>query len=122
MSNLRRSILIVDDEPLIAETLSLILRDAGFEPHIAHNGVAALELARRVRPDLMLTDVILPGMNGLELAVKVRELLPTSRILLFSGQAVTADLLEIARKARGEEFEVLPKPLDPEELLARLRA
>jgi DNA-binding response OmpR family regulator len=121
MSDLRRSILIVDDEPLIAETLSLILRDAGFEPHVAYNAKSALELARQVRPDLMLTDVILPGMNGLELAVKVRELLPKCRILLFSGQAVTADILEIARKAGGQDFEVLPKPVDPEELLSKLK-
>jgi DNA-binding response OmpR family regulator len=118
---LRRSILVVDDEPLIAETLTLILRDAGFDPYVAHNATSALELIPQVRPDLMLTDVILPGMNGLELAVRVRELLPDCRILLFSGQAVTADLLDLAKQAGGEEFEVLPKPLDPEELLARLK-
>ena len=121
MNQRGRSILVVDDEPLIAETLTLILRDAGFHPHVAHNATSALELIQQVRPDLMLTDVILPGMNGLELAVRVRQLLPHCRILLFSGQAVTADLLELAKQAGGEAFEVLPKPIDPEELLTKLR-
>ena len=63
---------------------------------------------------------MLPGMSGIEVAIRVREFLPTCKILLFSGQASTADLLEDAR-VRGYEFQILAKPVHPQDLLAKLR-
>src|SRR5262245_56366513 len=101
MTDFRRSILIVDDEPLIADTLALILRHAWFDPSVAYNGGTALEIARRTRPDVVLSDVILPGMSGLDLVLQIRKLLPGVRLLLFSGQAVTAEMLEA--KEGGQE-------------------
>jgi len=61
------------------------------------------------------------GLNGIDAAIKIREILPSIKILLFSGQAATADLLEKAR-TQGYEFEILAKPVHPQDLLAKLRA
>jgi CheY-like chemotaxis protein len=77
-------------------------------------------MAQLFAPDMLISDVIMAGLNGIDAAIKIRELLPKVKILLFSGQAATADLLEKAR-ARGYEFEILAKPVHPGDLLARLR-
>jgi CheY-like chemotaxis protein len=73
-----------------------------------------------VHPDLVISDVVMPDMDGIEAAIQIRRFLPSCKILLFSGQAVTADLLENAR-ARGHDFEILAKPVHPQDLLAKLR-
>ena len=62
----------------------------------------------------------MPDMNGIEAAIHIREFLPACKILLFSGQAATVDLLEDAR-VHGHEFEILAKPIHPGDLLAKLR-
>ena len=72
-------------------------------------------------PDLVISDVIMPDMNGIEAAIHIRKFLPACKVLLFSGQAATADLLESAR-SQGHEFEILAKPVHPQDLLANLRA
>ena len=116
-----RKIMVVDDEHLIADTLSLILRSKGWEPTTAYNGAAGLQRFQETRPEYVITDVVMPEMNGVEMAIRIRELDPDCRILLFSGQAATTDLVENAR-SRGHEFEVLAKPVHPAELLAKLEA
>lgn len=113
-------VLVVDDERVIADTLVIILNQHGFDAHAVYTGTAAVERARSVRPELIISDVIMPDMNGIEAAVRIRSFLPDCKILLFSGQAATADLLESAR-ARGHEFEILAKPVHPQDLLAKLR-
>ena len=77
-------------------------------------------IVRARQPDLIISDVIMPDMNGIEAAIRIRQALPGCKILLFSGQAATADLLEKAR-AQGHEFEILAKPVHPQDLLAKLR-
>ena len=72
------------------------------------------------QPDMLISDVIMTGMTGIEAAIITRQRLPSCKILLFSGQAATADLLEKAR-AQGHEFEILAKPVHPTDLLAKLR-
>jgi CheY-like chemotaxis protein len=62
----------------------------------------------------------MPDMNGIDAAIKIREFLPACKILLFSGQAATADLLENARK-HGHQFDILAKPVHPKDLLAKLQ-
>jgi CheY-like chemotaxis protein len=79
-----------------------------------------VDRARETKPDLIISDVIMPDMNGIEAAIRIRQALPGCKILLFSGQAATADLLEKAR-AQGHEFEILAKPVHPQDLLAKLR-
>ena len=113
-------VLVVDDEKVIADTLAIILNKAGYNASAAYTGNQAVDLARSERPDLVITDVIMPDMNGIEAAIHIREFLPACKILLFSGQAATVDLLEDAR-VHGHEFEILAKPIHPGDLLAKLR-
>ena len=113
-------VLIVDDERVIADTLSMILNQSGFEARAVYSGEGALELARSFAPDMLISDVIMADLNGIDAAIQFRVLLPKIKILLFSGQAATADLLEKAR-TKGYEFEILAKPVHPQDLLNKLR-
>ncbi len=119
-ANQKPRVLVVDDERVIADTLAIILNQHGYEATAVYTGTAAVEQARIVHPDLVISDVIMPDMNGIEAAINIRKFLPTCKILLFSGQAATADLLESAR-AQGHEFEILAKPVHPQDLLSKLR-
>ena len=113
-------VLVADDERVIADTLAMILNQSGFEARVAYSGEKALELATDFQPEMLISDVIMAGLNGIDAAIKIREVLPSIKILLFSGQAATADLLEKAR-GQGYEFEILAKPVHPQDLLAKLR-
>ena len=113
-------VLVVDDEHVIADTLAIILNQSGFDAAAVYTGTAAVERAKTEKPDLIISDVIMPDMNGIEAAIRIRQILPGCKILLFSGQAATADLLEKAR-LQGHEFEILAKPVHPQDLLAKLR-
>jgi CheY-like chemotaxis protein len=95
----RPTILVVDDEAVIADTLGRILEINGFRVNIAYDGISALKLSRTVLPDLLLTDVSMPGMSGIDLAIEMQRSLPNCKVLLFSGQASTSDLLGAARLA-----------------------
>lgn len=114
-------VLVADDEQVIANTLAIILNQAGFEARAVYSGEKALETLSTFQPDMLISDVIMTGMTGIEAAIQTRQQLPNCKILLFSGQAATADLLERAR-AQGHEFEILAKPVHPTDLLAKLRA
>lgn len=113
-------VIVADDEHVIADTLAYILNQAGFEATAVYTGKEAVDLAHDLNPDLLVTDVIMPDMNGIEAAIHIRQFLPSCKVLLFSGQAATAGLLEEAR-ARGYEFEILSKPVHPQDLVAKLR-
>jgi DNA-binding NtrC family response regulator len=112
-------VLVVDDERVIADTLSIILSKSGFSAITAYNGESALKLAHAVQPDLLISDVVMPGMTGIELAIAVTKAVPECKVLLFSGQASTADLLEKARHD-GHDFTVLTKPVHPTDMLGRI--
>ncbi len=114
-------VLVADDEQVIANTLAIILNQAGFEAKAVYSGETAVESLEEFQPNMLISDVIMTGMTGIEAAIKVRAKLPNCKILLFSGQAATADLLEKAR-AQGHEFEILAKPVHPTDLLAKLRS
>jgi DNA-binding response OmpR family regulator len=115
----RPVVLVVDDESAIADTLTEILSRSGYAAMTAYDGNEALETALVTPPELLITDVILPGMSGVELAITVRRIFPDCKILLFSGQASTADLLATA-KSEGHHFTLLTKPVHPRELLAHV--
>jgi CheY-like chemotaxis protein len=117
----RLRVLVVDDEPLIAQTVAAILNLHGFDAIEALSGEAALETARQVQPDIVLSDVLMPKMSGVELGIKIRQEFPAARVFLFSGQAATSELMRKAQ-AEGYTFELFPKPIHPEELIAKLRA
>src|SRR5271154_698373 len=116
----RPRILVVDDERLIADTIADILEGAGFHAMAAYDGWTALEAAARAHPDCLLSDVLMPGMNGVELAIAMRKLYPAARILLFSGQAGISQILLEGQK-QGFEFELIPKPIHPFKLIERLK-
>lgn len=119
-NHLKPKVLVVDDERIIADTLAMILNQSGFQARAVYSGEKALELATTYAPDMLITDVIMADLNGIDAAIQIRALLPEIKILLFSGQAATADLLEKAR-AHGYEFEILSKPVHPQDLLTKLR-
>ena len=120
-STTKPKVLVADDERVIADTLAMILNQSGFEARAVYSGERALELAATLKPDMLISDVIMADLNGIDAAIRIRALLPQIKILLFSGQAATADLLEKARD-RGYEFEILAKPVHPQDLLTRLRS
>jgi DNA-binding response OmpR family regulator len=114
-------IYIVDDEKVITETLAVILRHSGFAVAPFEDPLQALASVPKTPPDLLITDVMMPGMNGIDLAIEIRQSCPRCPVLLLSGKTVTPDLLEAARQPDGE-FEIVPKPVHPAELLARIGA
>jgi CheY-like chemotaxis protein len=115
----RPRILVVDDQKLIVDTIAEILEGAGFEVAVACDGWKALDMAARFHPDRLLTDVLMPGMNGVELAIAVQTMYPSVKILLFSGQAGISEVLEVGEQ-RGFKFEVIPKPIHPRKLIERI--
>jgi DNA-binding response OmpR family regulator len=111
---------VVDDERVIADTLAMILNGAGFRALPFSDPLDALAAASTEPPNLLITDVVMPNMNGIQLAIRFRETYPECKVLLFSGQAATGDLLERARQ-QGHDFDILAKPVHPKDLLAKLR-
>ena len=113
-------IIVVDDEPIIADTLVNILEGEGHDALAVSHGESAIKWAKMVLPDAVISDVIMPGMNGIETAKAIMQALPNCRIILFSGQTASVDMLAKAR-AEGYSFEVLAKPINPEKLLEKLK-
>lgn len=116
----RLRVLVVDDERLIAQTVAAILNANGFEAVEAFSGEEALRVVRSFHPDIVLSDVLMPRMSGVELGIRLRAECPQARVLLFSGQAATSELMRKAGE-EGHRFELFPKPIHPDELIARLR-
>ena len=117
----RRTVLIVDDEHLIADTLAEILNDSGnFVAVAVYDGASALEQVRNTGLDILITDVVMPEMNGIELAKAIKSMYPKTRIVLLSGQAQTRDLIQQAEH-EGYGFELWAKPIHPDILLERLK-
>ncbi len=119
MTTMDRSILVVDDEPSLADTLAVIFQQAGYIANAVYSGEEALAFIAARRPSLVVTDVILPGMDGIALAKTIRMSYSTCRVLLFSGNADTQDLLEAAQQ-EGHAFEILAKPIPPPQMLAKV--
>src|ERR1700733_3910219 len=87
-------VLIADDEQVIANTLAIILNQAGFDARAVYSGEKAVEAIDGFKPNMLISDVIMTGITGIEAAIQVRKKLPSCKILLFSGQAATPALLE----------------------------
>ena len=120
-NRVKPKVLVVDDERIIADTLAMILNQSGFEARAVYSGEKAVEQASLFEPQMLITDVIMADLNGIDAAIQIRAILPQVKVLLFSGQAATADLLEKAR-TQGYEFEILAKPVHPQDLLNKLKA
>lgn len=105
---------------LIADTIVQILNRNGFIAEAAYGGAQAIEIARHHCPELVLSDVLMPQIDGVEAAIAIRGHCPDTRIILFSGQAATVEILSRARE-RGHNFELLAKPIHPTLLIQHLR-
>lgn len=115
-----KRVFVVDDEKVIATTLAIILTQSGFVAESFTEPTQALSSAMGDVPNLLISDVMMPGMNGIDLAIAMREKCPDCKILLFSGQSATADLLKDAR-TKGHDFQLLQKPIHPTDLLNAIR-
>jgi CheY-like chemotaxis protein len=115
----RLRVLIVDDQKLIADTLVEILTNAGFDAVASYDGWQALEVASRFAPNWVISDVLMPRMNGVELAIAIRKNYPMATILLFSGQAGISEILQEGER-KGFEFELIAKPIHPLRLIERI--
>jgi DNA-binding NtrC family response regulator len=113
-------IVVVDDEPRIANTLCQIIRGAGFQAFAAYEAEGAMMLCRHHSPAMLISDVNMPGISGLELAGQLSREMPACHIILFSGHVDTAPLLAAARE-QGNHFQLVVKPVQPEDLLERIR-
>ncbi len=115
----RPMVLVVDDEPVIADTLVEILNMSGYAAIAAYDGEDALETALLMPPELVIADVGLPGISGIEVATVLRTKLPECKVLLLSGQPATFGLSEPV-KMDGKGFAVIDKPVHPSDLLAQI--
>ncbi|HEY2470193.1 MAG TPA: response regulator [Terracidiphilus sp.] len=116
----KQRILVVDDERRVADTLCVILGASGFDARAAYNGWTALDTAARFQPDYLLSDVLMPRMNGVELAITARNSIPLIKILLFSTQVGISEILESGQK-RGFTFQLIAKPIHPLKLIEQLK-
>lgn len=110
-------ILIVDDDTSIATTLSAVLELEGYETAIAFSGEEAIERAVAIKPDLLLADISMPGIDGVKAATEIVQVLPNCKVLFISGIANTAEDLLTSARERGLTFDIARKPIPPTDLL-----
>ena len=120
----RGSVLVVDDEPTITEVVSRYLARSGYETRTAGDGLSAIELAGRRRPDLVVLDLMLPGLDGLEVMRRLRELGETGprervAVILLTAKGEESDRV-IGLRLGADDYVV--KPFSPAELVARVDA
>ena len=120
MENDQIRVFVVDDQPIIASTLADILRLSGFSATSFTDPYEALLAACADAPDLVISDIEMPGLSGIGLAIQLKELRLCSNILLISGHQAGIDLVDEARKF-GHDFHVLAKPIGPRKLIAEIR-
>jgi DNA-binding NtrC family response regulator len=113
-------VFIVDDEMSIAKMMSVVLQMNLFDAVPYDDPEQALEAARSAPPDYLISDIMMKGMTGIELATSIRQELPACKILLFSGQPDAPQMVQVARDS-GFDFPFLQKPIHPTDLVAVLR-
>ena len=116
--SMKARILVVDDDEALAEMIGIVLRNDGFDPVFCADGAQALEVFRSSKPDLVLLDLMLPGMDGIEVCRQIRAEsdLP---IVMLTAKSDTAD---VVRGLESGADDYVPKPFKPAELVARVRA
>jgi CheY-like chemotaxis protein len=121
MESNKPKVLIIDDDPIHADTLAMVLNISGYIATVAYSGEQGVALARDIKFEHLVTDVMMQGMSGIDAAIAIRQVLPQCRILLISGNNDTTALLTAAT-AKGYDFEILAKPVHPTVLLEQMRA
>lgn len=110
-------ILVVDDDTALAEMIGIVLRTEGFEPSFCADGAEAVETFRAVRPGLILLDLMLPGLDGIEICTRIRAESGVP-IIMLTARTDTAD---VVRGLESGADDYIVKPFNPKELVARIR-
>jgi len=110
-------ILVVDDDTALAEMIGIVLRTEGFEPFFCEDGTGAVDAFRAAKPDLVLLDLMLPGIDGIEVCARIREESGTP-IIMLTAKSDTADVVK-GLESGADDYVV--KPFNPKELVARIR-
>ncbi len=110
-------ILVVDDDTALAEMIGIVLRGEGFEPEFCADGAEAVERQRELKPDLVLLDLMLPGLDGIEVCARIREESGVPIIMLTAK----SDTTDVVRGLESGADDYVVKPFDPKELVARIR-
>lgn len=118
MTPVKSKVLVVDDDPALAEMLGIVLRSEGFDPVFCGDGTAALKIFRDTRPDVVLLDLMLPGLDGIEVCKSIRAESGTPIVMLTAK----GDTLDIVHGLESGADDYVVKPFKPKELVARLRA
>lgn len=118
MDRMKPRVLVVDDDAALAEMLTIVLRGEGFEPFHVADGTQALTAVREVRPDLVLLDLMLPGMNGIDVRRVLRQDSGVP-IVMLTAKTDTVDVV-LGLESGADDYMV--KPFKPKELIARIRA
>jgi two-component system response regulator MtrA len=110
-------ILVVDDDTALAEMIGIVLQGEGFEPHFCADGSLALDAFRTVKPDLVLLDLMLPGLDGIEVCTLIRAESGTPIIMLTAR----TDTTDVVKGLESGADDYMVKPFNPKELVARIR-
>lgn len=113
----RRLVLVVDDDRVMADTLAEILRLHGFKPVALYCGEEAIELSERQQPDVILSDIRMCRLDGIETAKRIRKMHPECRVILFTARMVSTAMRQLIH---GLGFELLQRPLRPDDVLTAL--
>lgn len=113
-------ILVIDDDPLVRNTIGRILRRQGHEPVMAADGRQGLDLFRREQPELIITDIIMPDIEGIETIRAICRLRPGARIIAISGGGRLGNMDFLALAGKLGACETLAKPFTPAALLERI--
>jgi two-component system response regulator HydG len=111
---------VVDDDSAGADSLAFMLTHAGYETQVAYSGKEAIKRAHEFKPDMLLSDVRMPEVDGVRAAIEIAKLLPHCQCLLFSGHTDSRALIDDCR-SKGHKFEYFEKPLHPQELISKLK-
>jgi DNA-binding NtrC family response regulator len=112
-------ILVVDDNHTIADPLAFVLWFEGYTARAVHSGLEAIAVAEQFKPELLISDVIMPHLSGTETASRVCLILPKCKVILFSGDIEGKRIAQHARQD-GLHFEFLEKPLHPQKLVSQI--
>ncbi|HEY5223758.1 MAG TPA: MtrAB system response regulator MtrA [Microbacteriaceae bacterium] len=110
-------ILVVDDDTALAEMIGIVLRTEGFEPHFCADGALAIDAFHSSKPDLVLLDLMLPGLDGIEVCSRIRAESGTP-VIMLTAKSDTADIVK-GLESGADDYMV--KPFNPKELVARIR-